>query len=545
MLGHFRGRAIEEIRREFRWRLPSSYNLGVDCADRQPDARIALIHERRNGGTDRYTFGDLSRLSNRFTNALRALTVARGDRVAIVLPQQPATLIAHLAVYKLGAIAVPMSTLFGPDALEVRLRDSGARVVVTNAETLGKIETLLDRLPALERFILTERVPARRPAITVEDALAGGAAELEAAVTTPDDPALLIYTSGTTGGPKGALHGHRVLFGHLPGFELSHDFFPQPGDCFWTPADWAWIGGLMDALFPALHHGHPTASFETVGPFDPERALALMAAHGVRNAFLPPTALKMMRQVDTRPPASLRLRSIMSGGEALGEEMLTWARERFGVIINEIFGQTECNYVVGNCFALYPVRPGKMGRAYPGHAVAVVNEAGAPVGPGTLGEVAVKRPDPVMFLEYWQDPAATHAKYIDDWLLTGDLAIEDEDGYLRYAGRKDDVINSASYRIGPAEIEECLMRHPAVAMAAVIGVPDAIRGEVVKAYLTLKAGVAASPELAREVQGFVRTRLAAYEYPREVEFIANMPLTTTGKIRRTALRELHRQVKPG
>jgi len=434
-----------------------------------------------------------------------------------------------------------MSTLFGPDAFEMRLGDSGTKLIVTDEATLPRIEEIADRLPSLRRFVLTSGNASERPSRTVERMLADGSAELTVAPTRSEDPALLIYTSGTTGGPKGALHGHRILFGHLPGFELSHDFFPQGDDLFWTPADWAWIGGLMDALFPALHHGRCTFSMESSGPFDPERALSLMAKHAVRNTFLPPTALKMMRQGDARPPRDFRLRTTMSGGEALGEEMLDWVRERLGVTVNEIYGQTECNYVVGNSSTLYPVKPGSMGKGYPGHRVAVVNEHGEPTGPDTLGEIAVKRPDPVMFLGYWQNPKATKEKYLGEWLLTGDLARVDDDGYLHFAGRKDDVINSAGYRIGPTEIESTLIKHPAVAMAAVIGVPDQIRGEVVKAYITTKQGVEGSGELATDIQAFVKTRLAAYEYPREVEFIDQMPLTTTGKIRRNELRARHQE----
>jgi acetyl-CoA synthetase len=543
MLEGYRGRSIEEIESNFRWSIPVRYNLGVDCSDRQPTRKPALIHERLDGAIERYTFGDLAQLSNRFANALRSDGIARGDRVAIVLPQVPATVIAHLAVYKLGGVAVPMSTLFGPDALEMRLRDSGTKLIVTDQATLPRIEEIADRLPSLLRFVLTSGTAGERPSRTVAQMLADGSSELKAAPTKSEDPALLIYTSGTTGGPKGALHGHRVLFGHLPGFELSHDFFPQADDLFWTPADWAWIGGLMDALFPALHHGRCTFSMEASGPFDPEHGLSRMGKYAVRNTFLPPTALKMMRQHDVRPSEDCRLRTIMSGGEALGEEMLNWVRERFGVTVNEIYGQTECNYVVGNSSTLYPVKPGSMGKGYPGHQVTVVNEQGEPERSNTLGEIAVKRPDPVMFLGYWQNPKATKDKYRGEWLLTGDLARVDDEGYLHFAGRKDDVINSAGYRIGPTEIESTLIEHPAVAMAAVIGIPDEIRGEVVKAYIMTKQGVEGSGTLATDIQAFVKTRLAAYDYPREVEFIDQMPLTTSGKIRRNALRALHQQTR--
>jgi acetyl-CoA synthetase len=539
VLGPFAGRTIDELKREFRWTMPARYNLGVDCSDRQPSMRTALIHERIDGSVERYTYARLTELSNRFANGLSGAGVTRGDRVAVVLPQLPATVIAHLAVYKLGAVAIPMSTLFGPEALEMRLSDSGAKVVVTDSKTMPKVEEIADRLPALTQVFLTESRSSHLPSQTIDDVMAAASPDFEAAPTTAEDPALLIYTSGTTGPPKGALHAHRVLLGHLPGFELSHDFFPQQNDLFWTPADWAWIGGLMDGLFPTLHHGRPILSFDNHGSFDPERAIAAMGRHRVRNAFLPPTALKMIRQAGSALPSNLQLRTIMSGGEALGEELLAWVRDRFHVTVNEIYGQTECNYVVGNSSTLFPVRPGSMGRAYPGHDVGVVDETGAAVAPGTLGEVAVSRPDPVMFIGYWQNAEATRDKYIGDWLLTGDLARSDEQGYLYFGGRKDDVINSAGYRIGPTEIESTLMKHPAVAMAAVIGIPDDIRGEVVKAYVTTRHGVEGSDQLAREIQDFVKTRLAAYEYPRTIEFVDQMPLTTTGKIRRTELRSMH------
>lgn len=539
MLERYAGRTIDEIKREFRWAIPARYNLGVDCSNRQPSKSTALIHERIDGSVERYTFGRLTELSNRLANALFGAGIKRGDRVGIVLPQLPVTAIAHLAVYKLGAIAIPMSTLFGPEALEVRLSDSGAKLVLTDSRTLPRVEEIAERLPELKQVLVTEGSSSRLPFQTVDEVIAGASPDFEAAATTSEDPALLIYTSGTTGAPKGALHAQRVLFGHLPGFELSHDFFPQKDDLFWTPADWAWIGGLMDGLLPTLHHGRPILSFESHGPFDPERALAAMRRHAVRNAFLPPTALKMTRQAGSPIPPDLHLRTIMSGGEALGEEMLGWVRDRFRVTVNEIYGQTECNYVVGNSSTLMPVKASSMGRGYPGHNVAVVDETGAAVTPGTLGEVAISRPDPVMFLGYWQNPEATRDKYLGDWLLTGDLARSDEDGYFYFAGRKDDVINSAGYRIGPTEIESTLIKHPAVAMAAVIGVPDEIRGEVVKAYVTTKQGVEGTQELAHQIQDFVRTRLAAYEYPRTIEFVDQMPLTTTGKIRRTELRSMH------
>jgi acetyl-CoA synthetase len=525
----------EELCRAFRWALPASLNLGVACADRQPPEALALIEVAPDGSRREYTFGRLAELSNRLANGLRAIGVQQGDRVAIVLPQRVETGLAHLAIYKLGAIAVPLSGLFGPAALRHRLGDSGASVAITDADHLAPLAELADELGPIQ--LLSVDGPG-----TAHDGfwelIQDGSARFEAAATGPDTPALLIYTSGTTGAPKGALHGHRVLHGHLPGFELSHDFFPREGDVFWTPADWAWIGGLMDALMPTWYHGRPIVAAARE-KFDPEWALQLLASQRVTSAFLPPTALKLMRRAHAGANG-VALRSLMCGGEPLGEEVLAWAREHLGVTINEIYGQTEANYVVGNSAAVWEVRGGSMGRPYPGHEVAVLGEDGLPILEGELGQIAVGMPDPVAFLGYWNSPDATAAKHTPDgrWLLTGDMARRDPDGYLWFSARNDDVINSAGYRIGPTEIEECLVAHDAVAMAAAIGVPDEIRGEVVKAFVLLADGSAPSPGLEADIQRHVRERLAAYVYPRQIEFVAELPMTTTGKIRRAALRQL-------
>ncbi|MGE0723437.1 MAG: acyl-CoA synthetase [Alphaproteobacteria bacterium] len=516
----------------FRWRVPARFNIGVDVVDRHAAAgnALALTYEDDRGSTRRLGFRDVAQSSNRFANALRALGLERGDRIGILLSQSPETAIAHVAAYKAGLIAVPLFTLFGPEALEHRLGDSGARALVTDEENAAKVAGIRDRLPALSHVILTDG-----GAPSFADLVARAADRFDPVDTAADDPALIIYTSGTTGPPKGALHAHRVLLGHLPGVELPHDFFPQPGDAFWTPADWAWIGGLLDVLLPAWHHGVPVLAHRS-RRFDPEAALALMARHGVRNVFFPPTALKMLRQSELRPPADLRLRTVASGGETLGAELLDWGRAAFGVTINEFYGQTECNLVVGNAASLFPVVPGSMGRPIPGHRVAIVDSSGAELPQGAVGAIAVRRPDPVMFLRYWNNPAATAAKFVGDWLLTGDLGRVEADGHLRYVGRDDDVITSAGYRIGPGEVEDCLLRHPAVAMAAVVGVPDALRTEIVMAWIVAKAGVAPSTALADEIREFVRTRLAAHEYPRRVAFIDALPMTATGKIVRRELR---------
>jgi acetyl-CoA synthetase len=528
----------EELHARFRWEVPEFYNIGVDVCDRwaEIDAdRLALIDVRDGGDDFHYSFAGLRDLSNQTANLLRAHGVERGDRVGILLPQTPETAYSHIAVYKLGGIAIPLFTLFGAEALEHRLADAGAAAVITNAEGAAKLAALREKLPALKLVVSIDgETDGARCFHTSRIAQDTSFAPVQ---TRADDPALIIYTSGTTGQPKGALHAHRVLLGHLPGVEMSHDFLPQPGDRIWTPADWAWIGGLLDVLLPALHHGVPVVA-KRFTKFTAEAAFDLIRKYEIRNAFLPPTALKMMRAAtDPSQGQQVEMRSVASGGETLGAELLDWGRKVLGVTINEFYGQTECNMIVSSCGAIMEAVPGVMGQPVPGHELEVTGADGQPVPRGETGMIAVRRPDPVMFLGYWGNEEATRAKFIGDWLVTGDQGQREADGRIRFVGRDDDVINSAGYRIGPGEIEDCLMRHPAVEMAAAVGKPDEQRGEIVKAYVVLKAGYAPGDELARELADHVKSRLAAHEYPREVAFIDALPLTTTGKIIRRELRE--------
>jgi acetyl-CoA synthetase len=532
-------RSHDELAARFRWRVPARYNIARDVCGRHAadPGRVALFFEDESGAASTHTYAQVQAAANRLCNALFALGVERGDRVAIVLPQRPETAIAHVACYQMGAIALPLSHLFGADALEFRLADAGAKVAIADPDTLPKLFAVRERLPQLDHLIGV--AGAREARVADWDDLLGRAADTWRCIDTrADDPALIIYTSGTTGPPKGALLAHRTLIGNLPGFACSHDFFPEDGDRFWSPADWAWTGGLFDALLPTWHYGMPLVGYR--GRFDPERACVLMQKHGVRNAFLFPTALKMiMKEVgDPRGRFDLRLRSLMSGGEAVGETLSAWACESLGVTINEIFGQTEMNYVVGGCARVFEPRPGAMGRPYPGHRIALLDDDGNELPDGVPGEIAVHREgDPVVFLGYWNNPEATEAKFTGPWGRTGDVAVRDAEGYYWYHGRTDDVIKSAGYRIGPAEVENCLVRHPAVANAAVIGVPDAERGSLVKAVVVLTAGHAPSAGLEAELQAHVRARLAPYQVPRLFEFTAALPMTTTGKVQRRVLRE--------
>ncbi len=529
-------RSYEELYRAFRWNIPREFNIGVEICDKHADRadQTALFLENAAGEEKRLTFGELKSLSDRFANALRAVGVRKGDRVGIVLPQRAETVIAHIAIYKLGAVALPLSVLFGRDALSYRFSNSGAKVVITDDLGAKSIASIREEAPALQTVIVCQHGPDE----TEFWALLWRAEEnFVPENTASDDPAILIYTSGTTGPPKGALVAHRGLLGNLTGFELSQNFFPQPGDLMWTPADWAWTGGLLDGLVPSLYYGVPVLGYDG-GKFNPEKAFALMEKYAVRNAFIPPTALKMMMKVpDAERRYKLNLRSIMSAGEQVGVEVVRWAEEALSVKVNEMWGQTEFNYLVGNCAELFPLKPGSMGRPYPGHVVDVIDDNGKRLPDGEVGELAAKRGDPVMFLGYWHNESATREKFIGDWFCTGDVGYRDEDGYLWFVGRKDDVISSAGHRVGPGEVEDCLLKHPAVAQAAVVGSPDELRGNIIKAFVVLTDGRAPSPALVEDIQQSVRTRLAAYEYPREIEFISELPMTTTGKIRRIELRQ--------
>ena len=524
------------LRESFAWNFPERYNIGVDICDRW----AALAPERPaiidlvQGSAEATTFAALRETSNRLAGALARLGVARGDRVGVFLPQMSEVVVAHAAIYKLGAIVLPLAAVFGADALDHRLNDAGARAVITDASGASKLVPLVPKLPSLEQII---SIDGRDGAVLGwHELIERENSDFEAVVTLKDDPALMIYTSGTTGLPKGALHAHRVLPGHLPGVRFSHDLLPRPGDLMWTPADWAWAGGLLNAVLPCLHFGVPVVA-QRREAFDPDAALAIMRDLQIRNAFIPPTALRMLRAHHGEPGGGLTLRSLSSAGEPLGRETQDWARRALGVEVNDVYGQTECNYVLGSSAALGVRKPGTIGRAIPGHTVAVIQADGTSCEPDEPGGIAVARPDPAMFLGYWNQPDATAAKFVGDWMTTGDQAIADREGYVTFIGRDDDIITSSGFRIGPAEIEECLLRHPAVAAAAAVGKPDPIRTEIVTAFVVLRGGLAGSAALADDIKAFVRRRLSAHEYPREVEFVPSLPMTTTGKIMRRVLRD--------
>lgn len=546
----------------FRWHVPADFNIAEVCCRRwarhTPEA-VAIHHETEDGHLTRITYAALQQEADRLSHALRALGVQRGDRVAIVMPQRPETAVAHIALYQLGAVVMPLAMLFGPEALEYRLQHSEARLAIVDESAIANLLAARPQCPTLQCVVAVGGA-AGQGDLDWAAALAPHAGPFTPVTTAADDAAVLIYTSGTTGPPKGALIPHRALIGNLSGFVCSQNWFGfadgQPAT-FWSPADWAWTGGLMDALLPTLYFGRDIVAYP--GRFSSEKAFELMARHGVTHTFLFPTALKAMMKAVPAPREryALKLAAIMSAGEAVGDAVFAYCESQLGVTVNEMFGQTEINYIVGNCAMNgrggdgdgglgWPARPGSMGRPYPGHRIAVIDDNGQECPRGTPGDVALHRldvhgqPDPVFFLGYWKNDGATAAKFTgkpdDSWCRTGDTAVMDDDGYLWYQGRSDDVFKAAGYRIGPSEIENCLVKHPAVANAAVVPKPDAARGALVKAYVVLASGHAASQALVEALQAHVRGRLAPYEYPKEIEFIDALPMTTTGKVQRRILR---------
>jgi acetyl-CoA synthetase len=571
------------MHRGFRWQVDEFFNIAEVCCSRwaRADAanafatKLIAVRAHKTGASGTFhSYFELQAAADALSHVLAGLGVQRGDRVAIVMPQRFETAVAYMAVFQMGAVAMPLSMLFGPEALQYRLYDSEAVVAICDDSSIASVQQVRGECPALQTVI---GVGGAQGDLKYEDAAAGHSGAFPAVTTRADEAAILIYTSGTTGPPKGALLAHRALIGNLPGFVCSQNWFgfspvhpelvkelrdkastgsarTDSNAVFWSPADWAWTGGLMDALLPTLYFGRPIVAFN--GRFTPELAFSLMQQHGVTHTFLFPTALKAMMKAYPRPLESfkLKLEGLMSAGEAVGDAVFEYCRDELGVVVNEMFGQTEINYVVGNCNRFWPARAGSMGKGYPGHNVAVVDDDGRECVVGVSGDVAVNRfdvhgdPDPIFFLGYWKKDAATQAKFTGDWCRTGDLARRDADGYLWYEGRADDVFKAAGYRIGPGEIENCLVKHPAVANAAVVPKPDKERGAVVKAYVVLAPEFIAAraditwargrfdSDLIEKLQAHVKKMLAPYEYPKEIEFIDALPMTTTGKVQRRVLR---------
>ncbi len=512
----------DEMCAAHRWEVPERYNIASDVCDKHDPGRLAMVWEDWRGNERRVTFGELGELSNRFANVLESLGVERGDRVATLLPSLPETAAVFLGTYRRGAILLSMSVLYGDEGIEHRLRDSGARLVVTDAPNRDRIpEGLVERVLVMGDDF--------------EPAMDGAAPAYDTVDTSADDPAQLYYSSGTTGLAKGILHAHRYLLAHEE-FEYCHDV--REGELFHGSGEWAWAAGICPLLGPWRYGAVALVQAREAG-YDPEEHLRFLSKHGVENMFTTPTALRAMTGVEDagkRYPLD-RLRIACSAGEPLNPEVIRWFRDQFGVTVLDYYGLTESYPLCGN-FPSVEVREGSMGRPVPGWEVEILDEDEQPLPPGERGEICLRaRSNPHYPLGYWNRPEDTEEVFGGDWFHTKDAAMRDEDGYVWYAGRADDVIISAGYRIGPFEVESACVEHPAVKEAAAVASPDERRGNIVKAFIVLTGSHEPSDELADEIKRHVRERHSAYAYPRVIEFVDDLPKTLTGKIRRVELRE--------
>src|SRR5918912_530882 len=527
----------DEMVARHRWEVPPRYNIARDVCDKHPRDRLAMIWEDWRGSERRVSFGELQDLSAKFANVHEAHGVEREDRVATLLPSLPETAAVFLGTYKRGAILLSMSVLYGDEGIEHRLSDAGAKALVTDTANRQRIPDGL-----AEVIFVMDAGEGEREASDVDFAAAmeKASASYEAADTAADDPAQLYYSSGTTGKAKGILHAHRYLLAHEE-FEFCHDV--RDGELFHGSGEWAWAAGICPLLGP-WRYGAVQFVYARKGGFDPEEQLRQLSKHEVSNMFTTPTALRAMTVVsDAGKRYPLKLRITCSAGEPLNPEVIRWFREQFGITVLDYYGLTESYPLCGN-FPTVEVREGSMGLPMPGWEVAILDEDERPLPVGERGEICLKaRSNPHYPLGYWNRPEDTQEVFGGDWFHTGDAASVDADGYVWYEGRADDVIISAGYRIGPFEVESACLEHPAVLEAAAVASPDPKRGDIVKAFVVVAEGHEASDALANEIKRFVRDRHSAYAYPREIEFVPDLPKTLTGKIRRVELREAERQRK--
>jgi acetyl-CoA synthetase len=508
----------ERSRREHRWEVPARYNIAADVCDARPPDALAMVHERYDGARRELHWGELQALANQAANLLASLGVERGDRVAVVLPPTPEAAAVFFATWKLAAILLSMSVLYGDEGIAHRLRDSEPRVLVTDAANAPRFEG----------------APVAKVLVLDPTDLAAQSETFQTADTSADDPAQLYYTSGTTGLAKGIVHAHRYLLAHNE-FVYCHEV--QEGERFHGMGEWAWAAGICPLLGP-WRLGAVQLVLQREGGFDPHRQLDFLSRHQASNVFATPTAIRsMMAIADAGERYPQRFRIVCSAGEPLNPEAIRWFRSQYGVTVLDYYGLTESYPLCGNV-PWMEVREGSMGRPMPGWDVQVLDESEQPLPAGERGEICLRaHSNPHYPLGYWRLPEATEEVFGGKWFHTGDAARTDGDGYIWYEGRADDVIISAGYRIGPFEVESVCLEHPAVAEAAAVAAPDERRGAVVKAFIVLASGHDGSDALAGEIQTFVRERLSAYAYPRLVEFVPELPKTLTGKIRRIELRE--------
>lgn len=526
----------EDAAASFEWNVPEALNIADAVCGRWATAndgkrRVALFFESPAGDRQTYTFWQVNRTANQVANALQTAGVTPGTRVGVILPQRPETLFANLGILRAGAIAVPLSPLYGTEGLQYRLDHSQTQVAIVDR---GRAATLADIHPELDALetIITLDDPPDLDGLPWADTVDAAPTTFEASETTAEDSAYIIYTSGTTGRPKGAHHAHRKLLGYIPGWQMINEF-PGPEAVHYTPAGWSWVGGLFAVVWCAWYHGQPVVGYS--GQFDPETTYDLLETYGITNPLFTSTMLRMLRDVD-HTQYDLDIEVVPSGGEPVTPELYDYVDTAWNAVINEIYGQTECNFLIGTNHHLMSLNRDATGKPCPGHTVDIIDETtGERLPDGEIGHIAVKRPDPSMLIDYWNDPDRTADLFVGDWMKTGDAGSRDADGFIYFEGRADDVIITAGYRVSPLEVEQNLREHGAVNDAVVVGVDDEERGQIVKAYIQLAAGHTPSDALTDDIQTRVKHRLAAYEYPREIEYVDEFPTTVSGKIQRHKL----------
>ena len=539
---HYKPLSYEDMVAGFKWDVPDRYNIATDTVDKHEDDRLAMVWEDWQGNERRLTFGDFKRLSNKIANVLASHGVAPGDRVAVMLPSVPETAATFIAVYKLGGILLSLSQLYGDDGIAHRLDDSQARVLVTDGKNRPRLEGMRDRVSSLESvFLLNAGSELRKGDIDLDDAVAGASEDFTVVDTASDDPAQLYYSSGTTGAAKGILHAHRYLLAHNE-YEFCHDV--RDDELFHSTGEWAWIAGIVPGILGPWRYGVPVAVFQRAGgAYDPAQTFYLLEKYEVGNMFTTPTALRAMTQLkDPGSQYDIKLRICCSAGEPLNPEVIRWFENQFGIPVLDYYGLTESYPLCGN-FPTVEIRPGSMGLPLPGWDVELLKVGTEePVTRGEAGEICLKaRSNPHYPLGYWNRPEDTNKVFGGAYFHTNDMGRMDEDGYVWYEGRADDVIISAGYRIGPFEVESAILELEETIEAAAVASPDVKRGFIVKAFVRLAEGVEPSEDLAERIKAHVRASYAAYAYPREIEFVDDLPKTLTGKIRRIELREAEAQ----
>lgn len=536
----------------YQWLVPTQFNIAQACLQRwsgnvMEGRRLAMRHEHDEAQSTDWSYGQIAELSNRLANGLRKMGLQKGDRVAVIMPLRPEAVAASLAVLASGAVLVPLSPQLGSDALSLRVRDAEARIIIADATAAPELTHIMKQCPSLQQLVGLEF--QNDDTLSWRTLLARESSDFLPVATQADDPAILLYTAGTTGMPKGVLHAHRVLIGILPAFVAAQNWYPQPGDLFWSPLAWTTAPGLLHALLAVMYFGRPMVT--TRCPAQGIQALELMRRHRITNTAVLPGDVALMHEavVNGASAEGCTLRAIAVLGETLQPALHEWVVTSLGVLPNALYGLTEAPGIIGNSFQKWPDRPGSMGRPIPGHRIGIIDSQGRSCRRGSVGQLALAvrdqhgHPDPVLFLSYWRNEALTRSRHLDDWFLTGDMASVDEDGYCWFVGRCDDIFRCGNYRVSPPEIEECLKQHPDVVNAAVVPKPQGARGNLIKAFVVLNEmpPPAAQPDTAAMLQAHVRKRLAAWQTPQEIEFVDRLPVTAEGQVRRHVLRAREQQ----